>query len=219
MKVKQVLDSLNMTAIQDLLGSTDSQTSLGRKPYNPLCMLKAQLLKHLLRILSDRRLALRLRNDREAARTGGFRRHMPCHSLFTHYRHRLGEETYLQVFNQLLGGLLAKRVVRGKTVAVDSTHIQAYSQRSMDNQTGRSDPEARVGRERRGFILGNWVHTACCTDSELPLAFRVAPCNENDKLYFKPMLEKLQQNSIAFRTIIADAQYRSEQVRTDAEQC
>jgi hypothetical protein len=87
----------------------------------------------------------------------------------------------------------------------------------MDNQTGRSDPDARVGRGKRGFILGYRVHTACCADTELPLAFKVAPCNDNDKLYFKPLLDDTQNLGIRCRTIVADAQYSSEQVRTDAE--
>jgi hypothetical protein len=76
-------------------------------------------------------------------------------------------------------------------LAVDSTHIVAYSGRAMDNASGRSDPDARVGRGRRGFILGYRVHTACCADSELPIAFTVAPCNENDKVYFEPLLERV----------------------------
>ena len=217
MRVKRVLDSVGMTDIPDLLGSLYGKGVLGRKPYDPLCMLKAQLLKHLLRIPSDRRLALRLKNDREAAKTCGFGKKTPCHSLFTHCRHRLGEETYHRVFNYLLTGLLKSGTVKGKVVAVDSTHLLAYSQRSMDNQTGRSDPDARVGRGKRGFILGYRVHTACCADSELPLAYRVAPCNDNDKLYFKPLMEDAQSLGIRCRTVVADAQYSSEKVRTDAE--
>ena len=211
-----MLDSVDMTAVKDLIGSRYSKGILGRKPYDPVCMLKAQLLKHLLRIPSDRRLALRLKHDRRAAKTCGFGKHTPCHSLFTHYRHRLGEETYHRVFNQLLDRLLEKGVVKGKIVAVDSTHLQAYSQRSMDNRSGRSDPDARVGRGKRGFILGYRVHTACCADSELPLAFRVAPCNDNDKLYFKPLMDDTQNLGIRCRTVVADAQYSSENIRAEA---
>ena len=144
-------------------------------------MLKAQLLKHLLRIPSDRRLALRLKHDRKAARACGFRKRTPSHGLFTHFRHRLGKETYLKTFNDMLRRLLDSGAVKGEVVAVDSTHIKAYSQRSKDNRTGRSDPDARVGRGKRGFILGYRVHTACCAESEMPLAFTVAPCNENTR--------------------------------------
>jgi len=34
-------------------------------------------------------------------------------------------------------------VMIDKVVAVDSTHIVAYSARAMDNASGRSDPDAR----------------------------------------------------------------------------
>ena len=128
-------------------------------------MLKAQLAKHLLRLISDRRLALRLRNDRKVARACGFRRQTPSHGLFTQFQHRLGEETYIRIFNRLIMKLIESGTLIGKVVAVDSTHIKAYSGRAIDNRVGRSDPEARVGRGRRGFILGYRVHTVCCADS------------------------------------------------------
>ena len=216
-KINQVLDSINSRRLRRLLRDLYHRKGPGRKPYNPLSMLKAQLLKQLLRIPSDRRLSLRLKHDRRAARACGFRRRTPSHSLFTHFRHRLGEETYLRVFNHLLRRLLDSKVVKGEVVAVDSTHLKAYSQRSHDNRTGRSDPDARVGRGKRGFILGYRVHTACCAESEMPLAFTVAPCNENDKSYFKPLLERVHGLSIRFRTVLADAQYSSRKVRGAAE--
>jgi hypothetical protein len=180
-------------------------------------MLKAQLAKHLLQIPSDRRLALRLRKDRRLAKACGLRRRTPSHGLFTHFRHRLGEEAYQRIFNKLAMNLIESGVMIGRVVAVDSTHVVAYSGRAMDNRVGGSDPDARVGRGRRGFILGYRVHTVCCADSELPIAFTVAPCNENDKLYFEPLLEKARRLGVGFRHVVADSQYNSENVRNAAE--
>jgi len=147
------------------------------------------------------------------ARVCGFRDKTPSHGLFTQFRHRLGREGYEKVFSLLLKQLLRHGVVKGKVVAVDSTAVNAYSQRSLDNKTGKSDHEARVGRGRRRFILGYKVHTACCTRSELPLAFMVEPCNRNDKQFIKPLLEKLKGQGISFKTVLADAQYDSAKVR------
>jgi hypothetical protein len=181
-------------------------------------MFKAQLAKHLLNIISDRRLALRLKHDRKLAKACGFhRRRTPSHGLFTHFRHRLGEETYLRIFNQLTEILLESGTIIGKVVAVDSTHIEAYSGRALDNRVGRSDPEARVGRGRRGFILGYRVHTVCCADSELPIAFTIAPCNENDKLHYEPLLEKIHRLGVRFKAVLADAQYNSANIRNATE--
>jgi transposase len=217
-KIKQVLNSVNTKNIRRLLRDHYHKKGPGRNPINPTAMLKAQLLKHLLRIPSDRRLALRLKNDRRTARACGFKKHTPSHGLFTHFRHRLGHDTYNRVFKDLLGGLLEAGAVKAEVIAVDSTHVDAHSQRAPDNRTGKSDPEARVGRGKRGFILGYRVHTACCAESEMPLAFTVAPCNENDKVYFKPLLERVHSLGIRFRTVLADAQYSSAKVRAAAEE-
>ena len=217
MNVKRVLDSLNLDQIRTQLTAHYHTDGPGRTPINPLNLLKAQLAKHLLNIISDRRLALRLKNDHKVARACGLRRRTPSHGLFTQFRHRLGEETYLNIFNELTRKLLESGTIIGKVIAVDSTHIKAFSGRAMDNRVGRSDPDARVGRGRRGFILGYRVHTACCADSELPIAFTVAPCNENDKVYFEPLLEKVHRLGVKFRSVLADAQYSSVNVRDAAE--
>jgi transposase len=218
LNVERVLDSLNLDGVRKLLWKHYHCTGPGREPIDPISMFKAQLLKHLLQIPSDRRLAIRLKRDRRLAKACGFRRRRtPSHGLFTHFRHRLGEEAYQRIFNQLTRLLIKSGTLIGRVVAVDSTHIAAYSGRAMDNVSGKSDPDARVGRGRRGFILGYRVHTVCCTDSELPVAFRVAPCNDNDKLYFEPLLEKTRRLGVEFRVVVADSQYSSSNIRDAAE--
>ena len=154
-----------------------------------------------------------LKRNKRVARACGFRRKTPSHGLFTQFRHRVGRDGYEQVFSMMLEQLLKSGAIKGKVVALDGTAIKAYSQRSLDNKTGKSDTDARVGRARRGFTLGYKVHTACCTSSELPLAFTVEPCNRNDKCFIKPLLEKLKQRGIRFKTVLADAQYDSAKVR------
>jgi len=213
LSIKQVLGSLNLGSIRGFLMSLYHGVGRGRKPYDPVSMLKAQLLKHLLRVPSDRRLALLLKRNRKMAKACGFRRKTPSHGLFTQFRHRLGRDGYEKAFSMLLKQLVSGEAVKGEVVALDSTAIKAYSQRSLDNKSGKSDCEARVGRGRRGFILGYKVHTACCTSSELPLAFTVQPCNMNEKRFIKQLLEKLKCLGISFKTVVADAQYDSAKVR------
>ena len=50
MSIKRVLDSLNLGSIREFLTSLYHGAGPGRKPYDPVCMLKTQLLKHLLRV-------------------------------------------------------------------------------------------------------------------------------------------------------------------------
>jgi hypothetical protein len=153
------------------------------------------------------------------AKACGFKRETPSHGLFTQFRRRVGRDGYEKVFSSLLKQLLKNGAVKGEVVALDSTTMKAYSQRNLDNKSGKSDCEARVGRGRRGFVLGYKVHTACCTSSELPLAFTVQPCNVNEKLCFKPLLETLKRNGISFKTVVADAQYDSAKIRNAVREC
>jgi hypothetical protein len=45
----------------------------------------------------------------------------------------------------------------------------------------------------------------------------VAPCNENDKIYFEPLLERTRSLGVGFRQVVADSQYSSSNVREAAE--
>ena len=218
MSIKRVLGSLNIDSIRGYLTSLYHTEGAGRTPCKPVSMLKAQILKYLWRIPSDRRLSLLLKRNKRAAKACDFKQNTPSHSLFTHFRHRLGKDGYEKMFSLLLEKLLKREAVKGEVVALDGTAIKAYSQRSLDNKTGKSDNEARVGRARRGFILGYKVHAACCSNSELPLAFVVAPCNMNEKRFAKPLLEKLKENGVCFETVLADAQYNSSKVREEVKQ-
>jgi transposase len=218
LSIKQVLGSLNLGSVRGFLTSFYHREGAGRKPFKPLSMLKAQLLKYLWRVPSDRRLSLLLKRNKRVARACGFKQRTPSHGLFTHFRHRLGKDGYEKVFSILLRQLLKRGAVNGEVVAVDGTAVKAYSQRSLDNKTGKSDNEARVGRARRGFILGYKVHVVCCTGCELPLAFTVAPCNMNEKLFAKPLLEKLKDYGVNFKAVLADAQYNSFKVRENVKQ-
>ena len=121
--------------------------------------------------------------------------------------------TGMNVFSMLLEQLLSRGVIKGEVIAMDSTAIKAYSQRDLENKRGKSDLDARVGRGRRGFVLGYKVHTVCCTNSELPLAFTVQPCNLNEKRFIKNLMENLRNQGVSFKTVIADAQYDSAKVR------
>ncbi len=95
-------------------------------------MLKAQVLRHLHRVPSNRRLALLLKTNRRTAKACGFRPRTPSHGLFTQFRQRLGKIGYEKVFSMLLMKLLKNGAVKGTVVALDSTAVKAHSQRSRD---------------------------------------------------------------------------------------
>ena len=71
--------------------------------------------------------------------------------------------------NKLLKELLKIGVINGETVVLDATFVKAYSRRDpRDNSRGKSDPEARVGRNGKTYELGYKLHIAIDAKSELP---------------------------------------------------
>jgi len=54
----------------------------------------------------------------------------------------------------------SERKNQREALALDSTFIKAYSRRNLDNRTGYSDPESRIGRAVKAKDLGYRLHLA-----------------------------------------------------------
>jgi IS5 family transposase len=115
----------------------------------------------------------------------------------------------------IVGKLRDAGVIKGEIVACDATFIKAYSKRDpRDDSKGCSDPEARVGRAGETYELGYKVHLAADSASELPLAFTVAPVNENEKKHALRLLEKtIKAAKGKVKAFVVDSQYSSERLR------
>jgi hypothetical protein len=98
---------------------------------------------------------------------------------------------------------------------MDSTFIKACSRRNLDNHTGYSDPESRVGRAVKTRDLGYRLHLAVDTRSELPVAMTVASANENEKKHSIRLFEKASIH-VKARKLVADPQYSSQSLRDAA---
>jgi hypothetical protein len=83
--------------------------------------------------------------------------------------------------------------------------------------TSRGGVTPTRGSAEGGEASSSGTGTVCCADSELPIAYTVAPCNENDKLYFEPLLEEARGLGVGPKVVVADSQYSSENVRNAAE--
>jgi transposase len=101
---------------------------------------------------------------------------------------------------------------------LDSTFIRAYSRRNLDNRTGFSDPESRVGRAVKAKDLDYRLHLAVDAKSELPIAMKVVSANENEKNHSLNMLEKtklvLKRSVARLRSVIASSQYSDSKLRS-----
>jgi transposase len=119
------------------------------------------------------------------------------------------------MMTRLLKELLKGGVISGKTVVVDATFVKAYSRRDpRENSRGKSDPEARVGRNGKTYELGYKLHVAVDAKSELPLAVIAASANENEKKHASALIRKaLKTTEQRTKTLVADSQFSSRKLR------
>ncbi len=106
-------------------------------------------------------------------------------------------------------------MISGETVVLDATFVKAYSRRDPhDNSRGKSDPEARVGRNGKTYELGYKLHIATDVKSEMPIAVIPASANENEKEHAPALFRKAwKATEQQMKTFIADSQYSSRKLR------
>ena len=97
-----------------------------------------------------------------------------------------------------------------QAACVDGTDLPAWSSRDPhDTSRGLGDPEARLGRGKKGFILG--YQSLFLVDIEgFPLGHEEAPANVNEKRLVEPLLDRL--GDIEVELLAGDSQFESEQV-------
>ena len=111
-------------------------------------------------------------------------------ALLSRFRRKVGPERLMRIVDHAVAVLVKKRRIRGEALALDSTFIKAHSHRSLDNRTGYSDPESRVGRAVKTRDLGYRLHLAVDAKSEMPVAMTVTSANENEKKHSLKLFEK-----------------------------
>ena len=217
------LSKLNLDDIEKTIQEVYHQEGPGRPPRSPLGIFKALMTKRLRQIPSDRELYRRLWNDPTLRMICDIEeREKPYHpSQLTRFRTRVGPERLETIIASLVEELIQGGLIRGDTVAMDATFIKAYSRRDHhDDRRGYSDPDARVGRDDRSYSLGYRAHIAADADSDLPVAFIVAPANENEKKHAPDLLDKtVEATKGRVRMVVADPQYSSRRFREKGAGC
>jgi transposase len=187
-----LLDGVDLGFVKHLLEGCYHQNGAGRPPRNPLGLFKAHLAKRFLRISSLRELERRLWIDERLRAICGITREEPAYgrTVLSRFNQRLGTRHLRCIVDKQVKKLIRHRIVKIRTIALDATFIKAHSRRNMDNRTGYSDPESRVGRAYRSYGLGYKLHMAVDTASGAPLSFLVAPANTNEKRLSIPLLKR-----------------------------
>jgi hypothetical protein len=101
---------------------------------------------------------------------------------------------------------------------LDSTFIKAYSRRNLDNRTGYSDPESRIGRAVKAKDLGYRLHLAVDVKSKLPVAMIVVSANEKEKKHSINLFKKASEY-VKPGKLLADSQYSAANLRETALEC
>ena len=218
-----VLSKLNLDDIEEVVREPYHKDGAGRPPRNPMGIFKALVAKRLRHIPGDRELYRRLWNDPELREICDVEAEQkPYHpSQLTRFRKRVGPERLEKIMNMIINELVEGKVIHGETVVMDAPFIKAYSKRDPhDNQRGSSDPDAKVGRDGKTYDLGYKAHISDDSESELPIAFIVAPANENEKRHAYKLLDKtLEATNGRVKKLVADSQYSSKRFRKKAADC
>jgi len=218
-----VLSKLNLDDIEEVVWEPYHKDGPGRPPRNPMGIFKALIVKRLRQVPSDKELYRRLWNDSALRMICDVEAEQKPYnpSQLTRFRKRVGPERLEKIMDGIIGELVEGGVIGGETVVMDATFIKAYSKRDPhNNHRGSSDPDARVGRDGKTYDLGYKAHIAADSESELPVAFIVAPANENEKRHAYKLLDKtLEATRGHVKKLVADSQYSSKRFRKKAANC
>ena len=139
-------------------------------------------------------------------------------AVLSRFRTKVGPERLSRIIDQTIEVLVKKGRIKGEALALDSTFIKAYSRRNLDNRTGYSDPESRIGRAVKAKDLGYRLHLAVDVKSELPVAMIVVSANENEKKHSISLFKKASEH-VKPKKLLADSQYSASNLRETASEC
>ncbi|OLS20893.1 MAG: hypothetical protein HeimC2_35470 [Candidatus Heimdallarchaeota archaeon LC_2] len=194
----------------------------GRRHYSASAMIMAIIIFYVKQMSSLEALVCHLKYTSNAMDACGFGTDegVPSRSTFSRFMHYIGPDPFEQFFYELVDYLQAQGKVRGRHLAIDSTHVDAWSDRKSKNKKSpdfkfaKNCDYARLGRTPKGFDVCYRVQTATITHSEIPIAVQVLPGNVNDKKAFENILAKSLETIPKPTAVSADKGYSSMKNRT-----
>jgi hypothetical protein len=139
-------------------------------------------------------------------------------SVLSRFIRKVGETRIINIIDEKVVKLSKQNSAKDVDSIFDASFVDAWSTRDpLDNQTGYSDKEARVGRTGRSFGLGYKLNIAIDSATMLPLAYTFASANQNEQKHSLNLLDKtkliLKQSKSKLRSVIADSQYSDGKLR------
>jgi len=217
---KLLFKNLDLTPIQPILWTGLHNDGPGRPvEYNPEWDLKALMLRQLEQIPYVKDLVKRLRRKPYLRRVCGYGRRAPCEAHFSQMKKRIGAEGFRIIEAWLRREALKRRRSQPLSAAglvqaagLDGTDLPAWSSRDPhDTRRGLGDPDARVGRGKKGFLLG-YLSLFLVDIEGFPLGHIEAPLNVNEKQLVEALLTRVLGECIEVALLAADSQFESQGV-------
>lgn len=214
-----MFENLDLTPIQPILWTGLHEKGPGRPvEYQPEWDLKALMLRQLLQIPYMKDLAKRLKRNPHLRHACGYRDKAPTEAHFSQMKKRIGIEGFRIIEAWLRGQALKHRRSQPLSAAglvqaacMDGTDIPVWSRDPHDTGRGLGDPDARVGRGKKGFSLG--YQSLFLVDIEgFPLGHVEAPLNVNEKQLVGSLLDRVLGESIEVELVAGDSQFESPQI-------
>jgi hypothetical protein len=215
-----LFENLDLTPINSILWTGLHRYGPGRPvEYQPEWDLRALMLRQLEQIPYVKDLVKRLRRNPYLRKVCGYGERAPCEAHFSQMKRRIGAEGFRIMEAWLRGEALKLRRSQPLTAVglvqaacLDGTGFPAWSSRDPhDTRRGLGDPEARVGRGKKGFYLG--YQSLFLVDIEgFPLGHVEAPANVNEKELVEELLARVLGECIEVELLAGDSQLESKQV-------
>jgi hypothetical protein len=177
------------------------------------------MLRQLEQIPYIKDLVKRLRRYGEMRSACGYDEKVPTEAHFSQMKKRMGVRGFRAVEKWLRHEALRLRKSQPMSAlglvqasCVDGTDLPAWSSRDPhDTSRGLGDTDARLGRGKKGFVLG--YQSLFLVDVEgFPLGHVEAPANVNEKKLVEPLLDELLGENIEVELVAGDSQFESGEV-------
>jgi hypothetical protein len=215
-----LFENLDLSAVRSILWKDLHVEGAGRPvEYDPECDFRALMLRQLEQIPYVKDLVKRLNRNLEMRLACGYHSKVPTEAHFSQMKKRIGVEGFCAIEEWLRHEALRLRESQPlsavgliQAACVDGTDLPAWSSRDPhDTSRGLGDPDARLGRGKKGFILG--YQSLFLVDIEgFPLGHVEAPANVNEKMLVEPLLDRLLGEDIEVELVAGDSQFESSQV-------
>jgi len=215
-----LFENLDLTPIHHILWTSLHKQGPGRPvEYHPEWDPRALMLRQLEQIPYVKDLVKRLRRNAYLRRACGYGDRAPCEAHFSQMKKRIGADGFRIIEAWLRREALKLRRSQPLSAAgliqatgLDGTDLPAWSSRDPhDTRRGLGDPDARLGRGKKGFLLG--YQSLFLVDIEgFPLGHVKASLNVNEKQLVEALLTRVLGESLEVELLAADSQFESQSI-------